>query len=162
MCVQPIRCQRLSDLQTRPLGASRAPSTETFIKRMARLGLHFHLTVSPPPWLPLRDPLGSTLRAGVLGPLRDPYGPDLRDPSRDGLLRGGTLRGPMALPGVPWLCPPWGVSLTYHSGVERWAVSAWPRKDATLGRPDRHACFPSKGFMPPDVESAKGTTASPS
>ena len=119
-------------------------------------------TFSPPPGALFVIPWDLTLRAGVLGPLRDPYGPDLRDPSRDGLQWGGTLRGPMALPGVPWLCPPWGVSLTYHSGVERWAVSAWPRKDATLGRPDRHACFPSKGFMPPDVESAKGTTASPS
>ena len=36
-----------------------------------------------------------------MGPLRDPCGPDLRDPSRDGLFYGGwTLRDPMALPGV--------------------------------------------------------------
>ena len=138
-----------------PLHVQMAPCTDTFIKRMARLGLNFHLAVFPPPGALFVTPWGLTSKAGVLGPLRDPYGPDLRDPSREGLLWGGDPSWPNGLTWGPLVVPPLGVRLTYHSGVGRWAVSAWPRKDAPMGRRDRHACFPSKGFMPQPVESLR-------
>ena len=62
-----------------------------------------------------------------MGPLRDPCGPDLRDPSRDGLFCGGwTLRDPMVLPGVQEGDCPSGVGLGRRVAMRFWMVYRIP------------------------------------
>ena len=119
-------CRNPADFQPRPFVAPRDCSCEHTFPRLDRSWPVFLQPYLPPP--PFEAlfviPWDLTWRAWVLGPLRDPCGPDLRDPSRNELFCGGwTLRDPMALPGVHEGDAPLGWSL--DSFGRRVAMRLW-------------------------------------